>query len=226
MTINTNPVNLGRAVGGRCWIAAKNNHHVLVPIGAIGELAIEGPLARGYLNNPQKTSESFVSNVRWAKETSAPGDLSERRFYKTGDLAKYNEDGTIIFLGRKDLQSKVRGQRLELGEVEHHLKADPLVRNAMATVPVSGRCAKRLVGILCLQERTASRKTQKDGTVPTENLGPMTDKLIDICDRSSSYQPNPGNYPSGSSCIPLKKHSGPPLRKITLLHGPVFVDCS
>ncbi|OCL10211.1 nonribosomal peptide synthase-like protein [Glonium stellatum] len=187
MTIDTNPANLGRAVGCRCWIAAKDNHHVLVPVGAVGELIIEGPLARGYLNNSQKTAESFVSNVRWAKETPAPGDLHERRFYKTGDLAKYNEDGTMLFLGRKDLQSKVRGQRLELGEVEHHLKTDPLVRNAIAVVPASGRCAKRLVGILCLQERHHRASQILETILPEAAAFHLTSIRNRLCERLPSY---------------------------------------
>jgi non-ribosomal peptide synthetase component F len=74
---------------------------------------IEGPIvARGYLNNPEKTAEVFIENPTWANEI--PGQ-PPRRLYKTGDLAYFNPDGSINFVGRKDTQVKVRGQRLELG---------------------------------------------------------------------------------------------------------------
>ena len=74
---------------------------------------IEGPIvARGYLNNPEKTAEVFIENPAWGEKE--PGKV--RRLYKTGDLAYFNAEGCIMFIGRKDTQVKVRGQRVELGE--------------------------------------------------------------------------------------------------------------
>ena len=160
MSLTTDPANLGRAVGGRCWITDKHNHHRLAPIGSAGELLIEGPvLARGYLNNDQKTAESFIQDLNWVRGNDYPGNTLKRRMYKTGDLVKYASDGTMIFLGRKDTQVKLHGQRLELGEVEHHLKLDPVVQHALVTIPGSGYCEKRLVAVLSLQELATSNAT-------------------------------------------------------------------
>ena len=111
--------DIGRAISGRAWIVEADDFNVLTPIGAVGELLIEGPvLARGYLNDNMKTKEAFISSPHWIAKHEVH---NSSRFYRTGDLVKYNEDGSIRFVGRIDHQVKLRGQRLELGEVEHHL---------------------------------------------------------------------------------------------------------
>jgi len=160
MSLTTDPANLGRAVGGCCWIADRHNHDRLAPIGSAGELLIEGPvLARGYLNNKEKTAEAFTQDLKWARGNGYPGNTLKRRMYKTGDLVKYASDGTMLFLGRKDTQVKLHGQRLELGEVEHHLKTDAAVQHALVTIPASGNCEKRLVAVLSLQDLATPNPT-------------------------------------------------------------------
>jgi amino acid adenylation domain-containing protein/non-ribosomal peptide synthase protein (TIGR01720 family) len=143
------PANIGRAIGGVCWIVDAQDSDRLVPVGVVGELLIQGPiLARGYLENPIKTAEAFIENPAWTLHDGYSGE--EHRFYKTGDLARYNADGSIHFVGRKDTQVKLRGQRIELGEIEHHLMADKLVRLAMITLPKVGPCSQKLVAVLSL----------------------------------------------------------------------------
>jgi amino acid adenylation domain-containing protein/non-ribosomal peptide synthase protein (TIGR01720 family) len=116
--LNLEPSNIGRAVGGRAWIIDPRNYHNLMPVGSIGELAVEGRIvARGYLNNDKKTFESFITDPMWLKEVSP-----RERIYRTGDLVRYNPDGTMSFFSRKDTQIKLNGQRIELGEIEHHVK--------------------------------------------------------------------------------------------------------
>jgi amino acid adenylation domain-containing protein len=97
MTPATKPNNLGRLVSARGWIVSRDNHDVLVPVGAVGELLLEGAaVGVGYLKNPEKTSQVFINHVKWKMGEEALDSGSVRRFYKTGDLVKYNEDGTLL----------------------------------------------------------------------------------------------------------------------------------
>ncbi|KAF2873546.1 nonribosomal peptide synthase [Massariosphaeria phaeospora] len=190
MTPTTRPNNLGKAVTARGWIVSKDNHSVLAPLGAVGELLLEGGgVGAGYLNNAEKTVQAFVNEVSWTLGTGGQIASNARRFYKTGDLVKYNEDGTMLYLGRKDSQTKVRGQRLELSEVEHHLMDDSSVQNALAAVPTSGPCAKRLVGVVSLQNVAIDRASgQELQLLPTEtasfNISAIRDR---VCERLPSY---------------------------------------
>jgi amino acid adenylation domain-containing protein/non-ribosomal peptide synthase protein (TIGR01720 family) len=187
MTSLTKPNNLGKAVTSRGWIVARENHHVIVPVGAIGELLLEGPaVGAGYLNDPEKTEQAFVRDVQW---TSDVIEGTAARFYKTGDLVKYNEDGTMLYLGRKDSQTKVRGQRLELSEVEHHLMEDHSVQNALAAVPTTGPCAKRLVGIVSINDNSLTAAPMEvlellPSKTATLNINAIRDRL---CERLPAY---------------------------------------
>ena len=101
------------------WIVKADDPSKLAPIGVIGELLIEGPvLARGYFNDPVQTAASFIEAPQWLKDMRPN---SECRLFKSGDLAKYNPDGSFVYVGRKDTQVKLRGCRIELSEVEYHL---------------------------------------------------------------------------------------------------------
>lgn len=152
VTLTSSASDIGYGVGCTCWVVDATNHNRLMPIGAVGELLVEGPtLAEGYLKNPQKTAESFITNPTWCDQFPSTAEGSERRMYKTGDLVKLSEDGSIHFQNRKDDQVKVNGQRMELSEVEHHLSADALIQHSLATVPSSGPFKGRLVAVLALQ---------------------------------------------------------------------------
>ena len=117
--VETSVANIGKAVTGRTWIVDAKNHDKLMPVGCVGELIIESRgVARGYLNNEQKTAAAFVDCPIWLKHIEP-----RERVYKTGDLVRYNSDGSLNFIARKDTQIKLNGQRIELSEIEHHVKA-------------------------------------------------------------------------------------------------------
>lgn len=154
MTPETDPFNIGWAVGGLCWIVDAEDHDRLVPAGDVGELLIEGPiLARGYLKNQTKTDEVFIKSPLWGPETNS-GDV--RRVYKTGDLAKFNPNGSVHFIGRKDTQVKLRGLRIELGEIEHHIANHDHTEHKMVILPKSGLLKERLIAVVTLSKYTSS----------------------------------------------------------------------
>ncbi|KAF2125961.1 HC-toxin synthetase [Dothidotthia symphoricarpi CBS 119687] len=114
VTRETGASNIGRGYRCATWIVDENDHSILRPIGAVGELLIEGPiLARGYLKRPETTAAVFIDSPEWLK-----GVRPNSKLYKTGDLVRYNSDGTLNFIGRKDTQIKINGQRVEVGEIE------------------------------------------------------------------------------------------------------------
>lgn len=130
--IDTGFANIGKAVTGRTWLADPNNHNRLMPIGAIAELVIETRgCARAYLNNDFKTKEAFPGCPTWLE-----GIQPRERVYKTGDLVRYNSDGSLNFIGRKDSQIKLNGQRIELAEVEHHVKQDDIFSDLDSVVDI------------------------------------------------------------------------------------------
>ncbi|KAL6853108.1 NRPS [Amphichorda felina] len=141
-------VRIGFGAGQATWIVDPSDHEKLLPLGCTGELLLEGPLnGNHYLGNPSKTAASFINPPSWliigraqrscraypdpdAEGWSSPGPL-----YKTGDLVHYHCDGSITFVGRKDSQAQIHGQRVELGEIESYLKKQmPNARHVVAEV--------------------------------------------------------------------------------------------
>ncbi|KAF4471665.1 non-ribosomal peptide synthetase [Fusarium albosuccineum] len=117
-------LHIGKGTGLITWVVNPHDHNILLPAGSTGELLLEGPLVGlGYLNDPAKTAASFIENPVWLSQGCAGFPGRQGRLYKTGDLVRHNKDGTLVFMGRKDAQVKIRGQRVELGEVESHVAA-------------------------------------------------------------------------------------------------------
>ena len=100
------------------------NGNVLSGIGVVGELCIGGDcLARGYMNLPELTSKKFVKNP-----------FDKGMLYRTGDLAKWTEDGNLEYIVRADEQVKIRGFRIELGEIEHAMHQIPEIDDATVAI--------------------------------------------------------------------------------------------
>jgi amino acid adenylation domain-containing protein len=112
-----------------------------VPVGIVGELHIGGAgVTRGYLNRPELTRERFIPDPF----AGLPG----ARLYKTGDLVRRRPDGTLVFAGRADNQVKIRGLRVELGEIEAALAAHAGVAQAVVAVVTDQAGEKQLAGYL------------------------------------------------------------------------------
>ncbi|GIJ98274.1 nonribosomal peptide synthase [Aspergillus viridinutans] len=119
--LDTDHANIGHPMGCVCWVVRPENPQQLVPIGAVGELVVEGPIvARGYFNDPTKSAEVFGLSLPWLEHHRSPQD--RHGVYRTGDLVRMHSDGTLTYVGRRDNQVKLRGQRIELGEVEEHIR--------------------------------------------------------------------------------------------------------
>ncbi|MEC3978498.1 Pls/PosA family non-ribosomal peptide synthetase [Amycolatopsis sp. H20-H5] len=97
-----------------------------VPFGEVGEICLGGPgVARGYVGRPELTADKFFRH---------PLARDRGRLYRTGDLGRFTEDGEIEYLGRADAEVKIRGYRVDLGEIENVLLADPAVSEAVAAL--------------------------------------------------------------------------------------------
>lgn len=160
-------ITMGKAIGCALWLTEPGDHNKLVPIGAVGEVLIEGPIVgNGYLNNPEKTKEVFIEDPEFLTQGSKTIPGRHGRVYKTGDLVRYDPDGNceIIFVGRQDQQVKLRGQRIELAEIEFnmrkHLPADCQI--AAEVIKPGGSGDATLVAFIVEQKNNGMRHLDGD----------------------------------------------------------------
>jgi amino acid adenylation domain-containing protein len=134
-----------------------------VPIGVPGEICVAGiQVGRGYLNRPDLTAEKFIPDpFDFAQDR--PFDNEGTRLYRTGDLGCYREDGAIEFLGRIDHQVKIRGVRIEPGEIEAQLLTYPKMEQALVVVRESGGNGKRLVAYVVHGEQVINNDAELFG---------------------------------------------------------------
>jgi amino acid adenylation domain-containing protein len=135
---------LGQAVGGKLWVADPDDIERRLPDDEVGELVISGAiLARGYFRDPSRTESSFV-RLR-----------NGERVYRTGDLASMDSAGTIMYHGRKDLEVKIRGQRINIAEIEIAILQCDFVHSVVVEYPRSGLCEKKLVAVLRFEDSSS-----------------------------------------------------------------------
>ncbi|HEX6968360.1 MAG TPA: non-ribosomal peptide synthetase, partial [Micromonosporaceae bacterium] len=142
-----------------------------VPAGVAGELYLAGAgLARGYLGDEQLTREKFID---WSF-----GPIVGERLYRTGDIARYRSDGLLELLGRVDFQVKIRGVRIETGEVEAAILAHPAVRACAVSAvgdPLTGR---QLVAYLVIEPGEAVASEEIRAWVAARLPAPMVPAMV------------------------------------------------
>lgn len=197
------PVPIGRPLANTA-IYLLDPHGEPVPIGVIGEVVIGGTgVARGYLGRPELTAERFVPSPFG----------TDQRLYRTGDLARYRPSGDIEFVGRADNQVKIRGHRVELGEIETLLGQHAGVREAIVVVAQeSGTDGRSLIGYVVTEKSEAPTPSElrrflagrlPDHMLPAELvlLGTLPRTANGKVDRRAlSLRPRPGP-PSEESWI-------------------------
>ena len=136
------PLPVGRPLANTRISICRDNGDP-VPPGVVGEVWMGGVgLARGYLNNPDLTGRRFV-------------ETPDGRFYRSGDLGRWTEDGRLELAGRIDHQIKLHGQRLELGEIEQALASHPAVEEAVTVVEAAADGTKVLRAFVRLRPGAA-----------------------------------------------------------------------
>ncbi|PYH97179.1 acetyl-CoA synthetase-like protein [Aspergillus ellipticus CBS 707.79] len=175
--LSADPANIGTPVGGGIWVMHPDNPFQPVPVGAIGELVIDGAIVgRGYVNRPENMAASFLSYPDWMHGVRVPG---ENTLYRTGDLVRQLPDGSIRYVARRDRQVKLRGQRIELAEIEHHVQrcfpgrdhevfVDIVVPEALKTVYLVASIASSIHGSesTIFERAVAQTKTRLVAEVP------------------------------------------------------------
>ena len=140
---NAQQVSIGRPISNMN-IVITNHSGKLCPIGIPGELCVSGiGVGAGYWNLPEKTAESFIDNP-------FDGTLGDR-MYKTGDLARWLPNGLLEFLGRIDRQVKVRGHRVELGEIESFIREEESIKEVYVLVYTNKDKEEQLVSFITLE---------------------------------------------------------------------------
>lgn len=174
--------NIGKGVGAVGWIVDPEDHDRLVPVGSVGELLVEGPVVGlGYLGEAEKTAEVFIDDPAFlvAGHGATPGRSG--RMYKTGDLVRYDADGSgdIVFVGRKDAQVKLRGQRVELVEIEHHLRHHlPSGTKIAAEVIKPSGAEPTLVAFLTESDTKSAASVDIEGIEEEEEEVIFSDELL------------------------------------------------
>ncbi|KAK4171230.1 putative Nonribosomal peptide synthetase [Triangularia setosa] len=180
VSADAHPGNIGRAIGASMWIVNPENYQQLSAIGCVGEIVISGGLlGGGYPGDKTLTDAAWVPAPSWLRMMGLGYDM----LYRSGDLARYNPDGTFQIVGRRDTQVKLKGFRIELGEIENQLMATGMITAALATLPTVGPCARNVVALVCSAKSDLRNHRDIDIVVSKEER-PLLEKLKGHLSRS------------------------------------------
>jgi amino acid adenylation domain-containing protein/non-ribosomal peptide synthase protein (TIGR01720 family) len=174
-------VPIGRPIANtEAQILDRNGN--VVPVGVPGELCVGGPgVARGYFRRPGLTAEKFVPDPL----SQAPG----RRLYRTGDVCRWLASGAIEYVGRADHQVKLRGVRIELGELETAMREHPAIREAVALLREDTPGDKRLVAYFVADPEYRASETDDDQAADrVEKWREVYDQVVYPADEESSKE--------------------------------------
>lgn len=180
-----------------------------VPTGAVGEICIGGDgVAPGYWNRPELTEEKFLKN---------PFNPSLPPIYRTGDLGRYDSNGKIECLGRKDQQVKIRGFRIELEDIEYHLNRFPTMQEAVVQIEGNNEEKKVVAWLVAKQDesidyealKTALQKELPAYMIPTEFylLDSIPKTLNGKVDRKQMAQMKSNKVVSTVPVLPLRNET-------------------
>ncbi|GAP93857.1 non-ribosomal peptide synthetase [Leptolyngbya sp. NIES-2104] len=163
-----------------------------VPVGISGEMYIGGEgIARGYLDRPELTAERFI---RW----------KDSILYKTGDLARFRADGAIEFLGRIDNQIKIRGFRVELGEIETTLQRHPAVQDAAIITSGNTESEKRLLAYFSLNPQ-ALREAESLSSQQIQHWQTLYNQTYQTSEQTQSFNTIGWNSSYTAQSIPIEQ---------------------
>ncbi|HSL84397.1 MAG TPA: amino acid adenylation domain-containing protein, partial [Thermoanaerobaculia bacterium] len=194
--VEAGPVPIGAPIANaRAYLL--DEHLAPVPQGVPGEIWVGGVgLARGYLGRPGLTAERFVPDP-WSGERGA-------RLYRTGDLGAARRDGALEYLGRVDHQVKIRGVRVEPGEVEAALRTHPAVREAVVTAPPGPDGRPRLVAYLVTASPPPDASALREHLARRliEPMIPSAFEVLDALPLTASGKVDRGALPAPGSARP------------------------
>jgi amino acid adenylation domain-containing protein len=180
------PVPVGRAIRNLTFFVLDGRLQP-VPVGVAGELYVGGTgVARGYLDRPALSADRFVPDP-----FAGPG----ARMYRTGDRARWLAGGSLMILGRTDHQVKVRGYRVELGEVEAVLRRHPGVSGALVVLREDVPGDRRLVAYVVTDEDAAALRAGLRRTLP-EHMVPSAFVRLDALPQTATGKVDPRTLPA------------------------------
>lgn len=163
------------------WVVDPHNHDKLLPDGAIGELLIEGPILLDRYLGTSAPASPFVTPT-WLQRGCHGFPGRQGRLYKTGDLVQCDRNGNIVVLGRKDTQVQICAERVELSEVEHHVRkhlTDSSVAMVAEMITPAGHSKPILAAFLAIGEKAALSTGERRGVLEslTSGLGALAEHV-------------------------------------------------